>query len=181
MVRMPWATYLWPGLPQLWHRGQWSGLLLAVGFAALVNLLLACSFVWVELLSGGQLVLAWLVAGGVWCVSATVSARSGVNRPLEEPPAAATMFRQAIGEYLQENWIEAEQTLGALLSDYPRDVEGRLLLATVLRRSERYAEARQELARVELLQDAAAWKREIADERSWLAAATRPEPAGQAA
>ena len=40
MVRMPWATYLWPGLPQLWYGGLGSGLVLAVGFAVLLNALL---------------------------------------------------------------------------------------------------------------------------------------------
>ena len=37
MGRMPWGTYLWPGLPQICREGSWAGLGLAIGFAALVS------------------------------------------------------------------------------------------------------------------------------------------------
>ena len=50
MSRMPWATYLWPGLPQLWFSGLWSGLVLAAGSPCSLTCWLAASFVWVELL-----------------------------------------------------------------------------------------------------------------------------------
>jgi cytochrome c-type biogenesis protein CcmH/NrfG len=81
------------------------------------------------------------------------------------------MFRTALGEYLQGNWFEAEQILGQLLELRPRDVEGRLMLATLLRHNHRLQEALDQLARVELLSDARFWKQEIEVERRMIAAA----------
>ena len=49
-------AYLWPGLPQVWLRGSWVGLTLAVGFTALANVLLAATLVWDE----------WLPARARW-------------------------------------------------------------------------------------------------------------------
>lgn len=43
---MPWAAYLWPGLPHLWIEGSWAGLLLAVAFTLLLNVLVLSTFVW---------------------------------------------------------------------------------------------------------------------------------------
>ena len=73
MRRMPWLTYFWPGLPQLWRSGLWWGLFLAAGFAVLLDLLLLTSFVWVELLGPLDLKIGWLAVGALWCCSAIVS------------------------------------------------------------------------------------------------------------
>ena len=70
---MPWATRIWPGLPQIWSRGSWSGLIQAVGFAVAVNLAVLGSFWWVELLPSGLLTFVWLAIGLVWIGSALFS------------------------------------------------------------------------------------------------------------
>lgn len=169
MVRMPWTTYLWPGLPHLWYGGLWSGLALATGFAILVNVLLLATFVWVELVDPRQLQWAWLATGGLWVGSAAVSAWYGRGVP-RRGKAAEAMFREALREYLQGSWFEAEQTLGRLLRLQPRDVEARLMLATLARRTGRYQEALEQLDRLELLEDASKWAREIAEERKSITA-----------
>lgn len=169
MVRMPWMTYLWPGLPQLWHGGLWSGLALAAGFATLINWLLLASFVWVELLSPQQLRLAWLATGGVWIALVAASAWYGRGLAPRRAESSEAMFREAISEYLKGNWFEAERILGRRLHLQPRDVEARLMLATLLRHTERYAEALDQLSRLELQRDAGKWVREIAAEKAWIA------------
>ena len=171
MVRMPWAIYAWPGLPQLWRNGQWQGLVAAVGFGVLLNLLLLASFVWVELISSGWLRAGWLLAGLVWFSAAGWSMWHGWGVAPRRVQSADAMFREALGEYLQGNWFEAEQILGRLLELRPRDVEGRLLLATLLRHNGRLKEALDQLARLELLSDARLWKQEIDVERQAIAAA----------
>jgi hypothetical protein len=171
MVRTPWKLCLWPGLPHLWQRGAWLGLLVAIGFAVALNLLLLASFVWVELLSPGSLRLAWMGAAFVWIVSAGWSAWFGVGATPRQVATSEAMFREALSEYIQENWFEAERILGRLLERDARDVEARLLLATLLRHGKRYEEALEQLARLELLCDAQRWAREIALERQWLAEA----------
>lgn len=170
MGRMSWATYLWPGLTQLWHGGSVAGLALAGGFAVLVNLLLLCSFVWEQLLSPWHVGLGWAAIGMVWMASAVVTAWQGRRAaPLAEVASAEGLFREALGEYLQKSWFEAERILGDLLRLCPRDVEARLLLATLLRRTGRSREALDELGRIELVRDAEKWSWEIAAERQLLA------------
>ncbi len=167
MRRMPRLVYLWPGLPQLWLSGWWWGLALAAGFAVLFDLLLVVSYVWVELLSPRDLRLGWMAAGCVWGVSALLSA--GFRRTAPTTTSAERLYREALQEYLQGNWFEAEAILGRLLRNAPRDVEGRLLLATLLRRTKRPDEALDQLDRLERLRDAARWRREIADLRQRIA------------
>ena len=169
MVRMPWATYLWPGLPQLWQQGLWSGLVLAVGFGMLLNVALLASFVWVELLGPAWLRTLWLTLGSVWALSAAATAWHGWGVAPRLVRSAEAMFREALSEYLRENWFEAEQAVHKLLDAHERDVEGRLLLATLLRQTERYAEATAQLARLELLKDAQKWALEIGVEKQLLA------------
>lgn len=175
MVRIPWTAFLWPGLPHLWYGGQWSGLALAAGFAVLLNGSLLATFVWVELLDSRQLQLAWLATGGVWAGSAVVSAWYGRGLAPRRRSAAEAMFREALHEYLKGNWFEAERILGRLLRLQPRDVEARLLLATLLRRTGRPQEAGEQLARLELAEDASKWAREIAEEKKLMVAAGRPD------
>ena len=130
-------------------------MILAAGFAVLVDLLLLSSFVWVELLRPLDLLLGWMAAGALWGGSAIVSISR--RRPAAEAGPTDLLFRQALTEYLQGSWFEAEAILGRLLRLSPRDAEGRLLLATVLGRAKRHDEALDQLDRLERLRDAAAF------------------------
>jgi hypothetical protein len=160
--------YLWPGLPQLWTYGLWSGLVLAIGFGVLVNLLLAASFVWVELVSSDHLRLGWLATAALWGASAAITVRWKWNHTAPKAMATAeALFREALSEYLQGNWFEAEARLNQLLGRWPGDVEARLLLATLLRHTRRHDTALEQLERLERLKDADHWQQEIAAERRW--------------
>jgi hypothetical protein len=163
------ALCLWPGLPQLWLSGIWSGLVLAAGFAVLFDLLLVASFVWVEWLGPLELRLGWMAAGSLWGASAIRSI--GLHAHAPATTSTDRLYREALTEYLQGSCFEAEAILGRLLRLVPRDTEGRLLLATVLRRTQRHDEALEQLDRLERLRDAARWSREIADERQQIAEA----------
>ena len=169
MRRMPWTTYLWPGLPYLWLSGMWSGLALAAGFSVLLNLVVLASFVWVELLSPLHVRLGWFAIACLWFGSAAISAWYGGGRVTRiEAASTEGLFRQAMSEYLQGSWFEAESILGRLLHLDPRDVEARLMLATLLRHTRRYQEALDQLNRLDRLRDAQKWAREIAAERQWV-------------
>ena len=176
MGRMPWATYFWPGLPQLWCRGMWTGLVLAVGFGVLVDLVLLASFVWVELLSPFHVRLGWLAVGSLWGVSVMLSIVAGLPKPVPRMSSTEGLFREALNEYLQGSWFEAEMTLGRMLRLDPRDIEGRLLLATMLRHSGRYGEALEQLDRLERLRNAQNWSQEIAAERREIVQASAVGP-----
>jgi hypothetical protein len=169
-----WATYLWPGLPQLWFEGAWSALALAIGFSLLLNLLLVASLVWVDLLEPAVLSWGWLALGLAWVVSIVVMGWG--NKSQSTPARLVTqedLFRRALGEYLRGAWFEAESLCGQIIERHPRDVDARLMLATVLRRTKRYQDARQQIAELERIELAARWQAEIEQEKQLLGDALR--------
>lgn len=162
--RQPRFCCLWPGLPQLWMAGDWSGLALAVGFACLVNLLLLTSLHWTEWLDTGLKIAGWTAVSVLWCASAVSGWRwMARQQQIASRPGKEDLFPRALGEYLRGNWYEAEVVCHELLRRASGDVEARLLLATLLRRSRRFPEARGQLEQLTRL-DAAAWEAEIANE-----------------
>jgi len=172
MGRMPWATYLWPGLPQICRVGSWPGLGLAVGFAVLLNLALAGTFLWSGLFTPGARKLIWAAVAITWIGSA-VAARLRREAP---PDPDGDLYPHALGQYLKGNWFEAEQIFARLLDRNPRDLEARLMLATLLRHTGRPQEAATQLDRLEGLEGSGKWALEIARERRFLAEATAGAP-----
>src|SRR5262245_50023041 len=57
---------LWPVLARLWLRGEFVGLVTAVGFATVLNFALITTFVWPQLVSRG--LPAWAVPAMAWIV-----------------------------------------------------------------------------------------------------------------
>jgi hypothetical protein len=74
-------------------------------------------------------------------------------------------FREAQGHYLRNDWVATEQGLLKLLKRDARDVESRLMLATLWRHQGRCPEAQRQLDRLERLEAASDWQCEIAAER----------------
>ncbi|NLY02985.1 MAG: hypothetical protein GXY83_43590 [Rhodopirellula sp.] len=187
MGRMPWGVYLWPGLPQLWVYGAWQHLAASVAFAMLLNLAILSTFLWSELLSPGARNLAWLAVFAVWVFSALFSLRRG-HRPQDEPSTPNDRFREAQDHYLRGEWFEAERLLVGQLHHNPRDVDSRLMLATLLRHRSRFDEAVRHLDRLQRLEGSEKWSLEIQREWDLLAEnrqsetdAAEPEPAEAAA
>ncbi len=176
MGRTPWAVYLWPGLPQLWRRGSWSALLLAVAAAGLVNLALASSFVWSELLPERVRIGAWVGVVGLWAGSAGLS-RRGDRREAARQEGLKTdgAYLTATEYYLKGQWFEAECQLREILRRNARDLEAGLMLATLLRHTARLAEAAGQLDRLQRLDGSERWALEIARERACLAGADRDQ------
>jgi hypothetical protein len=181
--RLHWCAYLWPGLPQVWLRGSWVGLILAVGFTAIANVLLAATLVWEE----------WLPARGRWIglaglaviwVVAWIEGRAEWRRLIAQwkegaeesdnlpDPVREQGYREAQTAYLAADWVSAERRLLELLRYDARDAEARLLLATLWRHEDRHEAALRELDVLERLETAAAWAFEIATERERIAAAS---------
>jgi tetratricopeptide (TPR) repeat protein len=178
MGKTPWVTYLWPGLPLVWKRVDWSALGLALGFSVVVNFAILASMVWTELVPTGVRDGAWLVVLALWFGMAVAAwRRDGKGLPIAEAAERENSFSKALEHYLRGNWFEAECVLTGLLRRDPRDVDAGLMLATLYRHSGRRDEAVQELDRLERIDEAAKWALEIARERQWLAlAAHAPSP-----
>lgn len=166
MRTAPWILCLWPGLPRLWLRGDWSGLFAAAAFALVLNATLLSSLVWPEWLPTVWSRASWPVTLAIWAVSAVWAFRR-LPAMLErtDDPAATDLFEQAQSEYLQGDWYRAETLLGRLTRQNAEDVDARLALATLYRRTRRFGEAREELGRIGRLERAAKWEEEI--RREW--------------
>ncbi len=193
--KLPKIAYFWPGLPQLWLRGSWAGLMIAVGFTALVNVLILASCVfgeWIPLeqvLGGyGVVAVAWLV--GWWQSRRQTTSEVAANQDTEESATAVSsgvngpaiglvnepreqLYREAQQVYLQGDWVATEQLLLKLLKLDGRDAEARLMLATLWRHQGRHREAVRQLDKLSRLEAADPWQNEIAVERGENAAALK--------
>ena len=65
----------WPGLARLWLKGNWSSLVLAVGFSILLNLAMVGTFIWPQILGESFSAIAWPLLFLVWIVSVCTSYR----------------------------------------------------------------------------------------------------------
>jgi hypothetical protein len=167
-----WILCLWPGLPQLWSAGAWSGLALAAGFALLLDLLLLTSLLWTEWVEPAFRVAGWTAVAVLWSVSIVTGRRWSQEQLAQgRRPREEDLFPRALGEYLKGNWYEVEAACKNLLRRVSGDVQARLLLATLLRRTRRWSEAREQLDVLSRLEAAANWEFEIAEERERLAEA----------
>ena len=179
MRRMPWTTYLWPGLSQLWAYGSWTGLALAIVAAGTLDLLLLVSFGWSELIEAGLRNILWGAFGISWIVATGWSARqcrrhaaAGKIDPEED------LFGKALDFYLQGDYQQTEQILEGLLRRNVRDLEARLMSATLLRRVGRFDEAARQLDTLAKFEGAGKWELETQQERELLAEAkTRKQTA----
>jgi hypothetical protein len=168
MGRMPWAIYLWPGLPLVWKRGEWCALGVALASAVLVQFALLASLVWPGLLPAAIRSGLWLSIVAWWAAAAIMAwRRESRTATQDDPTDAEDSFSQAIKHYLRGNWFETECVLKNLLRRNPRDVEAGLMLATLYRHTGRTTEAVEQLDRLERIEEAARWALEIAMERRW--------------
>ena len=155
----------WPGLSRLWWQGSVGGLLASIGFAALLNITIISTFLWQELCPPGIVVAMWSGVLLFWTLGLVDSYRIR-NDPAEQEgqDSQLDLFLAARGEYLKGNWSVAEHTLGQILKADPRDVEARLMLATLLRHQGRLEPAKEQLRKLQCLRRAAHWNMEIKTE-----------------
>jgi hypothetical protein len=160
------AAYLWPGLPQLWWRGDVRALMLAILFAVVLNFCLAATFAWPEMVSTGLRATIWFGVLVFWVVATWMGLREAarLSRQSTEPQHQG-LFVQAQSEYLKGHWLEAETLLRKILVLDDRDAEARLMLASLLRHANRAGEALVELDLLELSEAGRKWASEIARER----------------
>lgn len=172
---MRWGPVLlcgWPGLPGLWFRGQMSSLLVAIGFSILLNLALVSSFVWPWALGETFPFVAWPMIFLIWGTSSWV-AYNGLtdvmsvptSEKVADPERPDTLFIQAQREYLGGHWEEAEALLARQIENSPRDIESRLLMATLFRHTRRLNLAREQITSLQRFDEAFEWEFEIDRER----------------
>jgi hypothetical protein len=171
MPKCHWTLFLWPGLPRLWLRGNWTSLMVAVAAAAALSAALVLSFGWSELLGPEMRTAVWSSLGAVWFSAAAVAlARRKTLLPRAETAAPRDdPFSQALDGYLQGDWFQAERKLAGILEYNERDIESRLLLATMLRHLRRFEEAERHLNLLVRFDGAEKWELEVGRERQRIA------------
>lgn len=176
---MNWGPVLlccWPGLPGLWFRGRWSSLMVAIAFSILLNLAIISTFIWTGVLVDETFsAIAWPMiiafwAGAGWIafhnLPDVMSVKSRTGRTVLDLSDA--LFLDARGEYLKGHWDTAERLLLKQLLQRPRDIESRLLLATLYRHTRNFENAWRELETLEMFDEAETWRSEILRERKLL-------------
>ena len=181
---MNWGSALlccWPGLPGLWYRGRWTSLILAIAFAVLLNLTIVASFIWTGIFEDDAFpAIAWPMLLLIWFASVVIARRnmpdvmsltkfdSISTADTETAESIDALFIEARREYLRGHWDEARSLLQRQLKRHSRDIESRLMLATLFRHTRQFDEATEQLNWIEKYDPAIHWKNEIARERELL-------------
>lgn len=174
MHRAYWLTCFWPGLSQLWIKGRLSGLLSALLFAGLLNMALLSHLVWPELLPAVVAWSLWPLVAGFWLHGllqscrqlpkmkvATATSKTSKETDIHKDSHEPDLFTEAQQEYMKQNWYEAETLLLQLLRDCETDLQSRLMLASLYRRTDRLEEAEAELKRTRRMEGSHHWNHEI--------------------
>jgi hypothetical protein len=177
MIDQPSRTLCcWPGLAGLWLRGQWSSLLVAVGFSLILNLALVSTFVWPGVLGTPVKQLMWPLVVSVWLLFGWKSwcflKRCEPSSP-EPGQDDDGLFIQAQTEYLKGDYSAVERLLVERLQAQSRDAESRLLLVSLYRRTGRVEQARRQLDLLQRLDDSIRWRFEMDRERRRLGPSAR--------
>ena len=161
------AAMLWPGVPQLWLRGEVRGLLHAAWFACLFNGVWLATVAWPDLLGPWTLRACWFVVIGasifaaIWAMRHWQAWEAG-NMVTEEGEA---QFEEAQTHYLSGDYFEAEAALHRIFTSGKQDVEAAILMVSILRRTKRYAQALYCIEKLLLLDNAMPWHRELLQEQ----------------
>ena len=160
---------VFPGYSGIVQYGHRSFLVMALGFALLVDAFLIANFYWTALITASQRNILLAILFGMW-TALMVAAAYWKHRldAVAKPERHDETFRQTMCHYLRGDWFAAESQILPYLKRYPKDIEMLLLQATMYRHAKRYEEAKQVLDKLQLLQDSRYWYTEIENERSLL-------------
>lgn len=141
-------------------------LLIAWLFGLCLNVAWIGSTLWPMWMSPMRLSILW---GALITFSVLSAAYAALRGHLTQPIAAAgcpnDRLLQAQEFYLQANYFEAEQILLPYCRSTDMDIEAALLLASILRRTERYPRAVELLEEMALLDRSWRWQDEIDQEK----------------
>lgn len=165
---------LWPGLPGLLRYARWPFFWIALLFFFLLDSWLVLNFYWTHYLSSGGrwgtllfLFFAWIVLGSI---------AAGMEKRIERTLGAdadSSKFLEALKLYLRAGWFESECLLNELLQKNPRDLEARLLLATLYRHTRRFPDALDTLKTLQRCEESGIWIVEIEAEKRLIGEAIR--------
>ena len=160
--RIPWTTYLWPGLPQLTQRGTWTALFWALATAFLADGVIITRFIWPETFDvlWNNVILGGFI--GVYLIGCLASYQVEKSRQIyNDAHSGADLFPDAQKRYLEGKYFEAEQALNKQIQFHPEDVPARMLLMDLYIVNRRLDDALKQLQRILDLPDIQSWKWEL--------------------
>jgi thioredoxin-like negative regulator of GroEL len=80
-----------------------------------------------------------------------------ITQKIATPERPDTLFIQAQHEYLKGHWGEAQTLLNRQIDQHPRDIESRLLLATLFRHSRKLDQSLQQLKEIKRFDEGFEW------------------------
>ena len=164
MPRRAWIALLsfWPGLAQIWSGQEVLGLILAVLFAASLNLAIVARFIWTEAFAPGWpnflaafAILTWFASFfyTLWWV--------WLCHPERHRQEIERLFRDAMEAYLQGRWHDSRTRLERILTLDETDADALMHLGTLHLRLEQPALARQAFRQCLELEGGQKWRSEI--------------------
>ena len=114
----------------------------------------------------------WASLAVAWCVAAIVSAvKLRHDAAKDEAGERGNPFGQAVDLYLKGDYYQVERILHNLLRENDRDLDARMMLATIMRHTGRLDEAWKQLDQLVCFDGADKWELEIERERDLLSQA----------
>ena len=156
------ALSLWPGLPQIWSGQEALGLVMAVLFAAALNLALVGRFLWTE----------WFVPGGPGAcfLAAALTWAGGLLytlwwvwrcHPERHRIEIDRLFREGVEHYMLGRWDEARRRFERVLELDETDADALIQLGTLFVRTGQPTPARRAFRRCAELEGGVKWRWEI--------------------
>ncbi len=167
---MQYMMLMWPGFARAWWRGEIYGVALATLFSVCFNIAWFGTFIWPNWFPGVLTNLLWLALFTAAMCSLVINLMRWQSLFGEKPVSvgkqkADQAFRSAQKAYLRGEYFEAEAALHPIFVSGREDVESALLLAGILRRTNRVEQAVSTLERLCRLESSAFWQHEIHRER----------------
>lgn len=164
MPRRLWiaALAVWPGLPQIWSGQEVVGLMVALFFAASLNMFIVSRFIWTEAFSTGLAgffatvaVCCWLTSLGytLWWI--------WLCHPEGHRPEIDRLYREATDAYLAGRFQESRKQLERIVEMDDNDADALMQLGTVFVRTDQPALARRAFRQCLELEGGGKWRWEI--------------------
>jgi len=164
MPRRVWIAGLsvWPGLAQIWSGQDVLGMILAVGFAATLNLALVSRYIWTEAFSPGWSAFFMALAAVSWAASLGYTLWwVWLCHPERHKVEIDKLYREATEFYLQGRWNEARKRLEQILARDETDADALMQLGTLFVKTEQPALARRSFRQCLELEAGVKWRWEI--------------------
>jgi hypothetical protein len=164
MPKRLWIACLsvWPGMAQIWSGKDVLGLILAVAFAATLNLALVSRFIWTEAFAPGWPGLFGILAGLTWFLSLGYTLWwVWLCHPERHREEIDRLYREATECYLQGRFNDARRRLETILERDATDADALMQLGTLFVKTDQPSLARQTFKQCTELDSGAKWRWEI--------------------